>query len=1142
MPRLTYADQQLIESVGPLGLWLDFSESQLYDTITTSSGLFTSAVTVKDRNLSNSFYRTPNNNVSGVDGSSTVPFNRTFSAFESAATSADAYYSPGATVASTPRIPSANQLIDLFNWSYNVCWFHPSSASTAGRVWLFAGHYLGATAFGRANCVPRDSAPYVDTFQEGSAGAYLQRFSNGTYRVVLTDSHFNGAFRGSTGRDNQIAFSTFTAPSAEPLVVGLNSRVVQFDPVAVGTNQASTIVQEVELYVNGLLVETARLTYDACAFANGGFSTSSLTAVNAADQNLFLNSAATNPFTYAGYYIYSFGAGRTDTGTAVAGFGAVGEIVTYRDWVDPSLMFQLSDYFRYRWAARNKAVFGTPSYTTPIASTIYSFVISITNAEFVTVFDLYGNALAASVTVDESGINMKRIEIQADPKIGRHGYALVATNLDGYYTGDISLTYWSTVAGTLDPISAVLDQTDVAVWLDPSDWSTITANGPNVSAVREKTRWLNWIVDSPFQLTQDNATFLASGLRFAQADLGVIQPTRIKPNVAGVEPVFYVKNKGRYVAEYTGYQTQFGSKQSTVFMVVRHDKDSAYGQNAQLHLTKQPLINSENIIANGGVGLSSIANQPLLSAELRLMAKNVSDAQTSGVYYDNVGYDQNTLLTFESSGLGSRIRTNKTPRQPKYFLNQANRSLLMLRFESTSTYNPPYATADLNDANLLFSADPARPAHLQRTAGKFSPVGFQGGSRLRPLSGKDPKLATGQMDFYVQFWATSSALSDSSATSPVLNTLFEICDDFSDTGCSVLRVTMDNTVSSARQFTLWVGANSATMEGSLHPTVVAGGSGYLFFTIYRYTVENVSYFNMAINGVLGTPIQSSAIMTSSRLSLCGAYGRHLHSVMQAAYSDLRMGLGTLADYSQIPTGAFDLESPALIEQPLDNIGGLYSAAGYVPGPIGEIIVIPKLLNAEQISILENALYEKWIEAPAGPITISDISANQVDIGRRFTATVTIDNASSAVISSTIIASDGGNWSIQPTTPNGQGAWTISGSAPLTPGDFTVDVLSNIGETTANRSFVITAVSRTLPVMGQLQPTHAKASTSTTPTVFQGNIAVTSGVYDYTKNLNSLIPGAPAQAWTALKEGSGEVAIQGNMPQSLSAFEIKIDIE
>lgn len=1141
MPRFTYYDQQNLQSFGPIQYWLDFSEDQLYNQPTMSGPAYTSAVHVLTKGWKNKVFRAVTG-TSGTDGSSTVAFNTTFTGFNSVSTESSSYYTPGVGISTTPLMGVISEPADLLKWTYNAIVMARESNELDGKIWLFSGRYLNATSSGKFNGQPQDAGTYSGTFLEGSAGAYITR-NAGDYQVVLTDSWYNQAFRGSTGRDNAIKFKTFTSPN-HYFTISLRSRVVQIDPIAMSLSNPSTVIQEIDLYVNGLLKETLTLTYANCTYSQG-LTTTALTAVNNEGANAFVNQAATNPFTYAGYYNYSFGAGRNSSGVAVQGFGAIGEIITYgTDIASTALTADIPEYFRNRWHVKTQAAFGVPSAVVGTSGAPFSFQMNISNADGLFAESVGSEFFELTVVDDSIDPTLKTLTFDAPTYQGRVKFRLSAADAIGNYAGETTFDLWFTSTGTLDPISDILKRTGVSLWFDPSDLTAVDNSLGHVTNMLDKASGLPWEVISPFSLTTDPTTFLSRGVKFAQSVQGVSQPTRIELETGVDRSPFYKKVDGLFVVDYKGVDTQSGSGRSIMLFVGRHSKGTVYNQQASLFATARAQLTGLDVTANGGIGFESPASTPEVTPSFRLIASNNTETEQAGYYAPGVGYDQNSLYTFSVSGLASGLRVNKTPMTLTPYVPTTDTVLLRLVFSSTSTYSPPYETYDTTDSITKFSAIPTEYAYTQRTTGKFSPIAWKARPSTPPLTGTSTKLILGNDPFYWQFWANPSAYFDHfGATAPYVETVCEMTDGYADAVSSVLRVSFENIGENDYRFVLSVGQNSSALQSAQHPTVFnrLSNTGYKFFNIYRYVVAGVSYFNLAVNGVIGTPIQASVNLTSSRMSLGASYGYHTHGSIQGAYSDSRLVLGTLEDYTQVPTAVFPTAPAAKLRQPMPNVAALYSSQGYVPGPFGELILVPDGTLSADVIELERLLYEKWIAAPSAGLTISQPSIVSVDIGRRYTATVSIGNGTSSQVTASIVAEEGWNWTIESATQNGQGIWTITGSMPLDPTTFNIDITANCDGDTTVKTVALTATNRTLPVIGSLSPSFAKRSTDTTPTVLQSTAPVTLGVYDYTTNLNASFENSPAKNWTVVKNGTN-LNVQGQMPKSLSAFELRIDIE
>lgn len=1141
MPRFSYQDQQLIQNAGTLGYWLDLSEDQLYLAPDFVAPSYVSAISTKTRGWKNQVFCAPNTG-SGVDGSALIPFTQLDCAFTTTEVRTNTLYTPGATAAVTPTLGGINNYSDRFNWTYSGVFFQRSDNTNPGKNWLFAGSYLMATGTGRTNGRPREAAAYSGSFQEAAAGAFVT-YENGNYTVYLTDSWYSQNFRGSTGRDSNIRFTSFTAPDTEPIIIGLRSRSVVTDDIALGLGTPSTVVHEVELYVNGVFKERATLTYTNALFQNGGIESSSVTAVNQNSENLFANGQSTNPFISAGYTIYGVGAGRDSSGVAVDGWGAVGEVITWQSTLTQSKMTEVADYQLNRWAGKLPAQFGNISNMVGVVGSAFSTGIEVVNADTLEVSYQYAPSPTFTVAPDGQLPDVKNISFQAPTSSGRRVINLTAKDANGYDVGYAAFVVWFTSDGQLSPIQQKIDATNPAIWLDPDDIGSLTINAGQVTQIVDKAFGVPWSVVSPFPLQRDAATFLSTGLRFDQSQLGSDQPTYLQVADAVDKSVFYRLVDGLYVAQYTGVPTQEAGNAQTVLFVTRHDKDSVYDQSAKIHLTPKPVIGSPSETQYGGIGFESPASTNNLDAQLRLVAKNSTDSEDAGSHNASIGYDTNALYLFEAKGFGTSIRANKANLPVTNYLSQQDRLITRLVFSSASTYAPPYITYDTTEPTLGFNSNMTQHAYVQRTSGKFSPIGWKATPGNDPLSAYSTKFALGKEEFYWQFWVAPAILTGSAgADLPVVETVAELAQDYMDLETSVLRLSYVVVSDDTYSLSLSVGQNRDTLITVNHPSVLSIYGGYVFVTIYRKTTNGIDYFGLVVNGIEGPPIQSDVNMTSARMSLGASYNYGSHGTGQSRFSDLRLALGTLTDYTQIPTAVFPTGTPAVAVQPLDAVGLLYSPRGYVTGPFGEVVVILDGAPKVEIAELETLLYNKWIQAPAVPVVIGNPASTSADIGRRFSSTLSITNGTAAIVTASAVSEMGGNWTMTPSNGNGQGIWTISGPMPLTPQTFSVDITAVCDGETVVKTVTMTALNRTLPVFGQISPNFAKRSTSSTPTLFQGTVPVTLGVYDFVSNLGAGKTGLPSANWSLTKDGDGVISLQGQMPQSLSAFEISIDIE
>lgn len=1141
MPRFSYQDQQLIQNAGDVGFWLDLSEDQLYQTPNFVPPSYVSTVSTKTRGWKNSVFCAPNIG-SGNDGTASIPFTQLDSAFTTVDVRSNTLYTSGSTATVLPSLGGIGLYSDWFDWTYVGTFFQPSDNLAPGKNWLFAGSYLMATGAGRTNGRPQEAAAYGGTFQEAAAGAYVT-YDSGDYTVHLTDSWYSQNFRGSTGRDNTVRFTPFSMVGNEPVVIALRSRGITVDDFALSGGTPTTVVHEVELFVNGVFQERAIMTYADAVFQNGGIETSSLTAVNQNGDNLFANAQATNPFIFAGYYIYGLGAGRTSTNAAVDGWGSVGEVITWQTTLTPQNVANVASYMLNRWGGKFPAQFGSITEVVGLVGTQFTTSIEVVDADTLELSYQYAPSPAFTITPDAQTPDVKNITFQAPASEGRRVLNLTAKDANGYDVGYAAFVVWFTVDGSLSPIQQKIDATNPTIWLDPNDVGSLVTNAGQVTEIVDKAYGIPWTVTSPFTLQRDTATFLASGLRFNQSQLGSDQATFLQVSDSVDKSVFYRSVDGLYVAEYTGVPTMEKGYSQTVLFVTRHDKDAVYNQDAKMHLTSKPIAGQPNEVQYGGVGFESLASVNNLDVQLRMVAKNSADSEDAGGHNSSVGYDANCLFMFETQGFSSVIRSNKTPLPVTNYLSQQDRLITRLVFSSPSTYAPPYITYDTAETSLGFQSSTTEYAYTQRTSGKFSPIAWRASSGKPPLTAYSTKFALGKEEFYWQFWTAARILFNSSgADLPVVETVAELAEDYSDPETSVVRISYVRVTDDTFSFALSVGQNSGELTTVVHPTVLSTSSGYNFVTVYRQVINNVHYFNLVVNGVAGTPIQSEASLTAARMSLGASYKYHTHGTIQGAYSDLRLALGTLTDYTQVPTSAFPTGTPAVKVEPIDAIGLLYSGRGYVTGPFGEIVVILDGSPRVEVAELESLLYNKWIQAPGVPVTISDPASMQADIGRRYSSTVTITNGTTSTVFASAVSELEGNWTMTPVSANGQGAWTISGPMPLTPQSFSVDITAVCNGETVVKTVTLTALNRTLPVIGEMSPSFGKRSTPTTPTVFQGTLPVTLGAYDFVTNLGSGKTDLPSASWSLSKGVDDVIGVQGQMPQSLSAFQIKIDIE
>lgn len=1141
MPRFSYQDQQLIQSAGTIGYWLDLSEEQLYNTPNFVQPTYVSAVSTKTRGWNNPVFCAPSSG-SGNDGSAPIPFNQLYSAFVTTELQFNTLYTPGLTASINPRLGLSNDYPDRFNWTYVGAFFQPTTNLNPGKNWLFAGSYLMATGSGRTNGRPRESAEYSGSFQEAAAGAYVV-YDTGAYTVYLTDSWYSGNFRGSTGRDNHIRFTPFTMLGDEPIIIGLRSRCVVANSSDLSMSTPTPVVHEVELYVNGVFKERAILTYSNALFQNGGIDTTSMTAVNQNGDNLFANGQVTNPFTTAGYAVYGIGAGRNNAGTAVDGWGAVGEVITWNSTVSEAAMGSISEYMLNRWGGKRPAQFGRITDTIGVVGLPFSTSWEIVDAETLDVSYQYAPSPTFTVTPDQQNPDVKTISFQAPMSEGRRVLNVTAKDANGYDVGYAAVVIWFTADGNLTSIQQKIDAINPTLWLDPNDIGSLTIDNGAVVGILDKAYGIPWTVTSPFTLQRDIGTFLATGLRFDQTLLGADQQTSLHIGDAFDKSVFYRQVDGLYVAEYIGVPAREKGYSQTVLFVTRHDKDAVYDQEAKMHLTRVPLTGQPNEIQYGGVGFQSLASTNNLDAQLRMVARNSTDTGDAGGHNSSVGYDSNALFMFEATGYSNLIRSNKNNLPITNYLSQQDNLITRLVFSSASTYAPPYITYDTVDPTLAFQATKVDYAYMQRTTGKFSPVAWKARSNKEPLTAYSTKFALGREQFYWQFWTTARiVLNSSTAELPVVETVAELAQDYLDPETSIVRVSYVSLSDTTYSLSLSVGQNSSSVVTSIHPSVITLDAAYHFITVYRQVVNGVHYFNLVVDGVAGTPIQADITLTSARMSLGASYGYHRHGTIQGAYSDLRLALGTLTDYTQIPTAAFPAGTAALKVEPIDAVGLLNSQRGYVTGPFGEIVVVLDGSPRVEIEELESLLYNKWIQAPSPPVVIGDPTVVVADIGRRFTSTVQIGNGTASQVFASVASELDGNWTITSSVGNGQGEWTITGPMPLTPQAFNLDITAICDGETATKTVLLTAIDRTLPSIGALSPGFAKASTASTPTIFQGSVPVTLGVYDFVTNLGAGLTSLPSAGWSLTKGVDGVIAVQGQMPQSLSAFQISIDIE
>lgn len=334
----------------------------------------------------------------------------------------------------------------------------------------------------------------------------------------------------------------------------------------------------------------------------------------------------------SGQVAYTYDAGTTNplglvfnnlafTGTGApsgtpGGVLAFGEIIAYKDVIDPGNVLAIETYLQTKWVTVAFPVtMGDLSTTVGIAGSGFSAVLPIVNGATVTVTP---NTPAAGsnwqATAPADGSNNWLISGVLPPSVSAVTLTIHATDISGTQSATKNFLVIGTATGTVSGAQHLVYDNAAQVWIDPSDPTTLDvdlATG-RLRGIVDKVATAKFVLSSSQTPNSDTSSFAQSGIALAlpnESDSGTnyaiaLDPASrpdlfvVDPNTfalpAGSAPINTPMGNGFTVSDASGFYT--------IFQVLRYNGKPGGNGFAEMVLSNDfpsPAINGWAVAAWG---------------------------------------------------------------------------------------------------------------------------------------------------------------------------------------------------------------------------------------------------------------------------------------------------------------------------------------------------------------------------------------------------------------------------------------------------------------------------------------------------------------------------------------------------------------
>lgn len=496
-----------------------------------------------------------------------------------------------------------------------------SQLSTDGDVvWLAANNIDRWTSSSNYWSAISDFFPDINGTLTGTVGFAIQRVSEHVYNVLYVDR------TGNTATPVKILAYNVSITDASFVVC---VRVMN-------TDETNTDVKSVEIYVDSTLVTTITIASDG----NGAFNyvRDNEITIASSESALLLTQVVT------------FGSDYSNTGTV----GSIGDVLVYAGSIDDTTLATQLTYLKTKWLLGVLSM-GAMASDIAIRNQIFATTVELTNAGSATIRTIADDA-GSNWTISKVNSTTWSVTGKAPASLTNFKIVIKAYDAKGNNPQTSSYPVYVTEAGTLSTEQQLFDELGVvpAIWLDPSDTTTLTASSGNYTYIRDKATTYGWAMSSSEVISTDDSTFSADSLAFSDVEyssgfntiiaLDANTCSDLVANPIGADDV------SDATLVYRGVPIADSSNMSTVFMVLSVDAPNfadapasfkAYSNvsfTSDLENGVATAISTEDMIGAFGVSTTEVGVDPYTVA---VRADEVS-AYGGQRYYSNVK-SENTL-------------------------------------------------------------------------------------------------------------------------------------------------------------------------------------------------------------------------------------------------------------------------------------------------------------------------------------------------------------------------------------------------------------------------------------------------------------------------------------------------------------------